>query len=122
MKKIFYYTDVLPFLTREQEAIEKLKKNLDIFQENSENIRVIWHPMTGTVECLEFNKSVILEDYKKVVKEFVESGWGDYDTTESYTDVKELMMTCSGYYGDISNFSYDAQFAKIPVMIQNVGI
>ncbi len=58
MKKVFYYTDVLLFLSKPKAAIAKLKANLYIFKEESENIELIWHPWSRTEEYMKLNKCV----------------------------------------------------------------
>ena len=65
MKKVFYYTDVLPFLSKPKAAIAKLKANLDIFKESSENIELIWHPWSRTEEFMKLNKCTVTDEYKK---------------------------------------------------------
>ena len=122
MKKIFYYTDVLPLLNREGAAIEKLKRSLKIFQENSDDVRLVWHPMTGMEECLELNNSSVLEEYRQVVAEYLEAGWGDYDNSATLKEAREVLLGCNGFYGDMSNLLYEAQTAKIPVMMQNIDV
>jgi hypothetical protein len=122
MKKIFYYTDVLPLLDREGGAIEKLKRSLDIFRENSDDVRLVWHPMTRMTECLELNNSPVLEDYKKIVDDYLEKKWGEFDTSETLKEAREVLLECDGYYGDLSNLLYEAQTAKIPAMVQNIDV
>jgi hypothetical protein len=35
MKILFYFTDLLPFLSKPDKAIDKLQRNLEIFRESS---------------------------------------------------------------------------------------
>ena len=122
MRKIFYYTDVLPFLSREKEAIEKLKRNLQVFKASSGEVHLVWHPWTETEAYLKINKSGVVEEYRNIVDEYSSAGWGEFDTSDSYEAVKEVLLGCDGYYGDPSDLAYEAQHAKIPVMFQNLEI
>lgn len=122
MKRIFYYTDVLPFLSKEALAIDKLKRNLEIFREHSNEITLVWHPWSETVDYLLLNDSVVTEDYQKILRTFKHEGWGILDTSESLGSAREVMLSCNAYYGDISDLVYDATDAGLPVMIQNIEV
>ncbi len=122
MKKIFYYTDVLPFLAKGDKAIEKLQRNLEIFREAKDNIRLVWHPWSKTEEYLKINKSSVTEKYNEIVKKYQEEGWGDFDEAGTYQETLDVLLKCDGYYGDTSDMAYEAQNAKIPVMLQNIEI
>lgn len=120
MKKVFYYTDVLPFLSRGEDAVDKLKRNLEVFKEEQESIRLVWHPWSKTEEYLELNKSDVIKDYKEIIDTYLSEGWGELDRSKSMSDAKEAMLKCDAYYGDSCDLIYEAQNAKMPVMIQNV--
>ena len=122
MKKIFYYTDVLPFLSRENDAISKLEYNLNIFKQNSGEITLVWHPWSCTKDCLLLNNSPVFGRYMEILDRFKEEKWGILDETTDSTDAKKIMLTCNAYYGDTSNLMYDAMEAGLPVMVQNIDI
>ena len=122
MKKIFYYTDVLPFLSKKDEAIKKLRRNLEIFKASSDMVQLVWHPWSGTEEYLKINKSGVTEEYKSIVDEFCRSGWGELDTSDTYQSAKDVLFECDAYYGDPSDLAYEAQNAKMPVMLQNIEV
>ena len=110
MKKVFYYTDVLPFLSKQKAAITKLRSNLDTFKEASGDIQLIWHPWSRT------------EEYRKIVDEFKTAGWGVLDETTTLADAREVMMGCDAYYGDACDLAFEAKNKGIPVMLQNVDV
>ncbi len=122
MKTIFYYTDVLPILGRGEEAINKIIRSLEAFQEASDRVKLIWHPWSGTERYLELNHSDVLDKYRGIVEEFRSEAWGKLDESRSLEETKEVLLKCNGYYGDISDLVYDAQSASIPVMLQNIDI
>ena len=122
MKRIFYYTDVLPFLSRGEDAIKKLKHNLNIFKESSEKVTLVWHPWSGTMEYLKLNNSEIIGEYLSIVDEYKNAGWGEYDETKGMEEAKKELLTCDAYYGDVCDLIYEAQNDKMPVMISNVDM
>ncbi len=122
MKKIFYYTDVTPILGRGDAAIEKILRNLKIFREASEDIRLVWHPWSRTEFYLELNDSDVTDRYRRIVEEYRREAWGDMDESSSFDEAKEMLLSCDGYYGDVSDLVYEAQKAGIPVMLQNIDV
>ncbi len=122
MKKLFYYTDVLPFLSKKEVAIDKLKRNLMLFRDSCDSIYLVWHPWSKTAEYLSLNGSEVLDEYLSEVQQFVDEGWGELDKTCTYQEAKNVMLGCDAYYGDPSDLAYDAQIAKLPVMLQNFDV
>ncbi|MCR5740573.1 MAG: hypothetical protein K6G43_12220 [Lachnospiraceae bacterium] len=122
MKKIFYFTDLLPFLSKPDKAIDKLKRNLEIFKESSQDIQLIWHPYSRNEEFMKINRCTVINEYNKIIDEFKSAGWGQLDETSNIADAKEVLFECDAYYGDTCDLVYEAKNKGIPVMIQNVDI
>ena len=122
MKKIFYYTDVLPFLGRGEDALDKLIYNLEIFRDVADKIRLVWHPWSGTEKYMELNGASVLAKYRDVVEKYRSDGWGDLDESDTFEKTCMVMRGCDGYYGDVSDLVYEAQNAGIPVMLQDVDV
>ena len=122
MKKVFYYTDVLPFLSKPKAAIAKLKANLDIFKEESENIELIWHPWSRTEEYMKLNKCVVTAEYRKIVEEFQPAGWGTLDETADLEEIKKIALNCEAYYGDPCDVAFEAKSKSVAVMLQNTEV
>ena len=121
MKKIFYYTDVLPFLSRGEDALDKLIHNLKVFHEAADHIRLVWHPWSGTEKYMELNGFQLLDRYNDIVRTYREASWGELDETKSFSEASEVLLGCDGYYGDVSDLVYDAQNAGVPIMLQDVN-
>lgn len=119
---IYYYTDMLPFLARGQAAIEKLERNLALFRDASEEIGLIWHPYSKTEEYLRRNGSPVLDAYLEILECYRREGWGILEETGDLSEVRRSLLSCSGYYGDVSDLVYEAQTAGIPVMLQDIDI
>ena len=122
MKKVFYFTDVLPFLGKGDAALEKLNHNLEIFKEASDKIRLVWHPWSGTEKYMELNDAPVLDEYRSILENFRSEAWGDLDESTSFEQAKEALLGCNGYYGDVSDLVYEAQNAGIPVMLQDIDV
>ena len=120
MKKVFYYTDVLPFLSKPKAAIAKLKANLDIFKESSENIELIWHPWSRTEEFMKLNKCAVTDEYKNIIEEFKAAGWGTLDETKTLEDARDVLLGCDAYYGDLGELAIEAKNKNMPLLLQNI--
>lgn len=122
MKKIYFFTDVLPLLSKENMAIEKLRSNLKLFYEMSDNILLVWHPWSKTEEYLVMNKSAVIEEYLDIVDKYKSASWGELDESDTMAKAKEKLLSCDAYYGDVSELAFYAQNAKMPVMIRDINI
>ncbi len=122
MKKIFYYTDVLPLLSRGEDALNKINRNLKVFKDASQDIKLVWHPWSRTEHYLELNGSELLKQYQDVLETYKYEGWGDLDESDTFAEAKAVLLGCNGYYGDVSDLVYEAQNAGIPVMLQNIDV
>ena len=122
MKKIFFFTDVLPLLSKENMAIEKLRSNLKLFYEMSDNILLVWHPWSKIEEYLEINKSAVIDEYLDIVDKYKSASWGELDESDTMEKAKEKLLSCDAYYGDVSELAFYAQDAKMPVMIRDINI
>lgn len=122
MKKIFYYTDVLPILSKQREALNKINKTLEIFKNSSEEIELVWHPYSRTEEFLKLNKCPAEAEYRKIVEDFKNAGWGVLDEAPTLDEAKKVLSGCDAYYGDSCDLIYEAQKKNIPVMLQDIAV
>ena len=116
MKRVFYYTDVLPILSKKEAALEKIKYNLGVFKEHSDDVQLVWHPYSKMQEYLEKNNSPVQEDYKSMVEEYQSAGWGELHVSE---DAISVLESCDAYYGDVSDLVYYATESHKPAMLIN---
>ena len=114
MKVIFYYTDVLPILSKGEAAIAKLKYNLDFFRERQEDVCLVWHPYSRMEELLQKNNCALLHAYQQVVADYKAAGWGIFDESE---DVIGRLQECDAYYGDVSDLPYYSCEAGHPALL-----
>lgn len=119
MKRLLYYTDVLPILSKKEIALNKIKRNLSIFASNADKIKVIWHPYIRTEEFMIINEFEFLNEYRQIVLDFKDKELGEFDESK---DLKVLADTCDAYYGDYSDAVYYMQENKKPVMIESFDV
>ena len=122
MKRVFYYTDMLPLLSREDVAIDKIERNLQVFRDFKDKIEVVWHPQSGTLEYLEKNNSPVKDRYCQIVDKYRSEAFGQFDDSKGFDAAKTVLLSCDAYYGDVCDLVYEAQNAKMPIMIQNVDV
>ena len=91
MKRIFYFTDVLPILAKGEVALDKLEKNLKLFREYKDKAELIWHPWSGIEEYLEINASTCIERYRRIVQEYSKEGWGILDESKSIPELASAL-------------------------------
>lgn len=116
MKRIFYYTDVLPILSKKEVALKKIKYNLSVFEDHKDDIQLVWHPYSKMQEYLEKNNSPVLDAYRSMVDDFLDAGWGELDSSE---DAISVLESCDAYYGDASGLVYYATEFHKPAMLIN---
>lgn len=114
MKRIFYYTDVLPLLTKGDKAMAKLKENLLFFKERSDEISLVWHPFLQMGEYLKKNDAPVYEEYLEICRWYLAEGFGELDESE---DAISVVRACDGYYGDPSDLAWYACDSGSPALL-----
>lgn len=118
-KIIFYNTSIGTLLRSEEKMLEKIKSVFRTFQEQQEEVALLWrpHPLLGnTIKSM---KPQMREAYEELVREYREAGWGIYDDT---ADMDRAVVLSDAYYGDQSSVVQVYQETGKPVMIQNVEV
>ncbi len=122
-KRVFYNSDILPFLIHGKTAIDKLKRNLELFYEHREEVVLVWHIYYRMQEFLELNESPVTEEFKKIRDIYIREGWGELDeTSDRGEEIFNVLKECDAYYGDTSHLISYAQEKGIPVMMQDVEV
>lgn len=115
-KIIFYNTGVSALLRHNEKMLEKMKAVFRIFEENKDEVALLWRPhplMQATIESM---RPQLWEKYIRLVDEYREKAFGIYDCT---ADLNRAVMLCDGYYGDASSVVQLCSQAGVPVMLQN---
>lgn len=115
-KIIFYNTSVVAILNQEQKMIDKIKDVFAVFKENKDDVALLWRPHPLIEATLESMVPEILEQYRQIVREYKEEGWGIYDDTPN---MDRAIIISDAYYGDGSSIVQLYEKLEKPIMIQN---
>ena len=96
--------------------MKKIKENLQIFEENREDVVLLWRPHPLTEATLASMRPELMGEYGEMVCRYREAGWGIYDDSPS---MDRAIAVSDGYYGDWSSIVWLYQKTGKPIMIQN---
>ena len=120
MKKIIlYYTSSAVLLGKDLAAVEKLRRVLDIFKENREDVALLWRPDPVTRDSLRAANSKVWSRYRDILEKYRKEGWGILDDSR---DPYRAMKIADAYYGDPSFYVIKCKNAGKPVMLANVEV
>lgn len=118
-KIIFYNTSVVPFLEADEQMIKKIKDVLRIFEENKEEVTLLWRPHPLMKQTVSAMRPELWKEYDKIVQEYCQAGWGIYDDTP---EMDIAIAISDAYYGDRSSVVPIYKETGKPIMIQNPEI
>ena len=118
-KIILYNTGVDALLKHSDKMLVKIKDVLRIFKENQGEVALLWRPHPLIQATIESMRPELWQEYKAIVEQYREEGWGIYDDT---ADMDRAIVVSDAYYGDGSSLVQLYQKTGKPVMIQNVEI
>lgn len=118
-KIILYNTSVDALLKHSDKMLGKIKDVLRIFKENQDEVALLWRPHPLIKATIESMRPELWQEYKEIVDQYREEGWGIYDDT---ADMDRAIAVSDAYYGDMSSLVQLYQKTGKPVMIQNVEI
>ena len=118
-KVILYNTSVSALLQNNEAMLEKIRRNLRIFEENRENVTLLWRPHPLTEATLVSMRPQLVKPYEGIVREYRTAGWGIYDDSP---DLDRAIAVSDAYYGDHSSLVWLYQQTGKPVMIQSVDV
>ena len=116
-KIIFYNTSVSALLQNSDRMIEKMQAVFKVFEENKDEIALLWRPHPLIKATIESMRPQLWEEYKKMVEWYKAEGWGIYDDS---ADMNRAIVLCDGYYGDASSIVHLCQSVGKPILIQCV--
>ncbi len=118
-KIILYNNSVTALLQNEDKMIRKMKDVFRIFEENKEEVALLWRPHPLIKATIESMRPELWIQYQRLVEWYQKEGWGIYDDT---ADLDRAIALCDAYYGDHSSLVQLCQEAGKPVMIQDVEV
>jgi len=118
-KIILYNTGIAALLTYNEKWINKIENVLKIFEENQDEIALLWRPHPLIESTMNSMRPEILEKYMTLKEQYLAGDWGIYDVT---ADVDRAVVLSDAYYGDSSSVVQLYGQTGKPIMIQNVEI
>lgn len=118
-KIIFYNTSVSALLQHGEKMLEKMQYVFDVFKENKDEAALLWRPHPLIKATIESMRPQLWMEYDKVVKAYIEEGWGIYDDT---ADINRAIAVSDVYYGDRSSVVKMYEETGKPVILQDVEI
>lgn len=115
-KIIFYNTGLGALLANNEKMLAKIQGALRVFEANKEEVALLWRPHPLVKATLESMLPQLCIEYDRIVRNYIEEGWGIYDDT---SDFDRAIALSDAYYGDMSSVVHLCQKAGKPVMIQN---
>lgn len=115
-KVILYHMSSASFIDYKEKAVDKLKRVLEVFKENKEDICLLWYWDATMEETLRKEYPKYWEEFKGIAEKYKEEAWGIYD---EQTDKEFMIRVSDAYYGDGSAISQMMVVAEKPVMLQN---
>jgi phosphorylcholine metabolism protein LicD len=118
-RKIMLYQVTGGFLLRYGErALEKIRRSLEIFEENKDKVFVVFCPSDETAQ-LKLISPEIADGLKNLAMEFASRGVCVYDDKSISMDNLEMLR---GYFGDRGYTARRCVLSGIPVMIESIDV
>lgn len=118
-KIVFYNTSVTAILRHEEQMLKKIKSVFQTFQENKDEVALLWRPHPLIESTLVSMRPELWEGYRKIREKYREESWGIYDDT---ADMDRAVILSDAYYGDGSSIVQLYQKTGKAVMIQDANI
>lgn len=118
-KVIFYNTSLTAFLENGEQMLIKIQDVLGVFQDNQEEITLLWRPHPLMKETILSLRPDLWESYEAIVQKYRAERWGIYDDS---VELDRAIAISDAYYGDPSSVVALCQEKGIPVMMQNVDV
>lgn len=117
-KKVIFYNTSLHDLLNQDNMMEKITDTLAFFKEREDCV-LWWRPHPLYESTLASMRPEMLPVYRKIVENYMEEGWGIFDTGE---DLNWAIAETDAYYGDGSSVVQLYEEAKKPVLYQNTRV
>ena len=118
-KTIMFCLSSMDFYNHEIECLEKLRRVLEVFKDNSERIDTIIVDAPLVYEVLTRNDEQLYQKYCDTVNDFLSNGYGQLI---GYYDVVNVARECDAYYGSYNECAKLFVESEKPVMVINIDI
>jgi phosphorylcholine metabolism protein LicD len=122
-KVIVYSSNASGIAEYREREIEKIRKVFEVFEEQQDQVALIWHPIGMTEELTQTVPPVIRQEYQTLEQSYLQEGWGIYLPENSDEVSKErLLAIADAYYGDTGELAHQFSQEKKPVMLESRDI
>lgn len=118
-KVIFYNTSVAGLLAHNEKMLAKMEYVFRTFKENQDEVALLWRPHPLIKATVESMRPQLWIAYDRIVRNYIEEGWGIYDDS---ADLDRAIEISDAYYGDGSSVVQLYQQTGKPIMMQDVEI
>lgn len=119
-KKIVLYNTGISALLRHGECmLDKMRAVFRVFRKSCSETALLWRPHPLIEATIKAMRPQLWDEYKKLVQEYCEAGWGIYDDS---VEMERAVVLCDAYYGDESSLVKLCKEAGRPVLIQDPSI
>lgn len=120
LKKVILYNNSLSALLQEgKKMIAKMQNIFCVFKEHKDEIALLWRPHPLIQTTISSMRPELWEEYKELVNQYQEEGWGIYDDTP---ELDRAIVLSDAYYGNRSSVVQLCIKREMPIMIQNVNV
>lgn len=117
-KVILYNTSVTDVVHITNLFLPKIRDVLAVFRASKEVV-LWWRPHPLLESTIQRMCPEILSEYRELVKEYREGGWGIYDDT---SDMHRSIAFSDAFYGDGSSMAVLYRMTGKPVLVQNYKV
>lgn len=118
-KTILYHVSGNALFEHREKMLHKIKSTLDIFEEQSERLQILWLQDVQMRQRLESRVPEIFEGYVEILEQYQDKPWIAFFGAEEGENAVQL---ADAFYGDGSISAQAMKQAGKPVMLQNVDV
>ncbi|WP_029322800.1 hypothetical protein [Butyrivibrio sp. AE3004] len=102
-----------------EELVDKLERNLDVYEGNKDKILLVFCVQKGIEEKLKFIRQDLIKPYHEIVQMYMNS---DNCVVVNFDDLDDIYDICDAYYGDWSIAAWTMNKLEKPVMILDASV
>ncbi len=118
-KVILYNLGTAKLLRDGEKLLNKMERNLKAFEENADDVFVIFSIQSGIENNTRLIHAELVEDLNKVVEDYRNA---PFCLFIDYENMDEIYDICDAYYGDWGIGAWRCRQMGKPIMIQNAEV
>ena len=118
-KTVLYNISLSAMLQHSDKMLDKIRRVLQTFYENREDIALLWRPHPLYLQTIESMQPELRDGYLQIVNRYREEKWGIYDES---AELDRALVVADAYYGDQSSLVALCKEIKIPIMLEDIEV